>query len=34
VFKETSGPPLIGVLKGTAQVQLFAGLLLALGIAF
>lgn len=31
---ETEGPPLIGVLKGTAQVQLFAGLLLALGIAF
>ena len=31
---ETSGPPLIGVLKGTAQVQLFTGLLLALGIAF
>lgn len=31
---ETDGPPLIGVLKGTAQVQLFAGLLLSLGIAF
>lgn len=31
---ETAGPPLIGVLKGTAQVQLFTGLLLALGIAF
>lgn len=31
---ETAGPPLIGVLKGTAQVQLFVGLLLALGIAF
>lgn len=31
---ETSGPPLIGVLKGTAQIQLFVGLLLALGIAF
>ncbi len=31
---ETEGPPLIEVLKGTAQVQLFAGLLLALGIAF
>lgn len=31
---ETGGPPLIGVLKGTAQVQLFAGLLLALGMAF
>lgn len=34
VFEETSGPALIGVLKGTAQVQLFVGLLLALGIAF
>ena len=34
VFEETSGPALIGVLKGTAQVQLFTGLLLALGIAF
>lgn len=31
---ETAGPPLIGVLKGTAQIQLFTGLLLALGIAF
>ena len=31
---ETEGPPLIEALKGTAQVQLFAGLLLALGIAF
>jgi 1,4-dihydroxy-2-naphthoate polyprenyltransferase len=31
---ETAGPPLIGVLKGTAQLQLFVGLLLALGIAF
>ena len=31
---ETTGPPLIGVLKGTAQIQLFTGLLLALGIAF
>jgi 1,4-dihydroxy-2-naphthoate octaprenyltransferase len=34
IRSETSGPPLIGVLKGTAQVQLFTGLLLALGIAF
>ncbi len=34
VFQETQGPPLIGVLKGTAQIQLFVGLLLALGIAF
>lgn len=31
---ETTGPPLIGVLKGTAQLQLFTGLLLALGIVF
>ena len=34
VMTETTGPPLIGVLKGTAQIQLFTGLLLALGIAF
>jgi len=34
VNTETTGPPLIGVLKGTAQLQLFVGLLLALGIAF
>ncbi len=34
VMTETAGPPLIGVLKGTAQIQLFTGLLLALGIAF
>ena len=34
VFNETAGPPLIGVLKGTAQLQMFTGLLLALGIAF
>ena len=34
VFAETSGPKLIEVLKGTAQLQLFTGLLLALGIAF
>jgi len=34
VYAETSGPPLIGVLKGTAQLELFTGLLLALGIAF
>ncbi|MEN8237836.1 MAG: 1,4-dihydroxy-2-naphthoate polyprenyltransferase [Actinomycetota bacterium] len=34
VFRETAGPPLIGVLKGTAQVQLFTGLLLSLGIVF
>jgi 1,4-dihydroxy-2-naphthoate polyprenyltransferase len=34
VFTETEGPALIEVLKGTAQLQLFVGLLLALGIAF
>ncbi len=34
VYKETAGPPLIGVLKGTAQLQMFAGLLLSLGIVF
>ena len=34
VFRETAGPPLIGVLKGTAQLQLFTGLLLSLGIVF
>jgi 1,4-dihydroxy-2-naphthoate octaprenyltransferase len=34
VFRETAGPPLIGVLKGTAQVQLFTGLLVSLGIVF
>jgi 1,4-dihydroxy-2-naphthoate octaprenyltransferase len=34
VFRETAGPPLIGVLKGTAQIQLFTGLLVSLGIVF
>ena len=34
VNSEVAGPPLIGVLKGTAQLQLFTGLMLALGIAF
>jgi len=34
VFTETDGPALTGVLKGTAQLQLFTGLLLALGIVF
>jgi 1,4-dihydroxy-2-naphthoate octaprenyltransferase len=34
VFTETEGPPLIGVLKGTAQLQLFVALLLSLAIAF
>ena len=34
VFRETAGPPLIEVLKGTAQIQLFTGLLLSLGIVF
>jgi 1,4-dihydroxy-2-naphthoate octaprenyltransferase len=34
IYTETEGPPLIGVLKGTAQLQLFTGLLLSLGIVF
>lgn len=34
VYRETAGPPLIEVLKGTAQIQLFTGLLLSLGIVF
>jgi 1,4-dihydroxy-2-naphthoate octaprenyltransferase len=34
VYTETEGPPLIGVLKGTAQLQLFVALLLSLGIVF
>ena len=34
VRTEVAGPPLLSVLKGTAQIQLFTGLLLALGIAF
>jgi len=34
VFTETDGPALTGVLKGTAQLQIFTGLLLALGIVF
>lgn len=34
VYRETAGPPLIGVLKGTAQLQLFTGLFLSLGIVF
>ncbi len=34
VYTETAGPPLIGVLKRTAQLQMFAGLLLSLGIVF
>ncbi|MCL1593175.1 MAG: 1,4-dihydroxy-2-naphthoate polyprenyltransferase [Actinomycetia bacterium] len=34
VFTETAGPPLIGVLKGTAQLQLFTGLFIALGMVF
>jgi 1,4-dihydroxy-2-naphthoate octaprenyltransferase len=34
VFAETEGPPLIGVLKGTAQLQLFVALLLSLALAF
>ncbi|MEN8041189.1 MAG: 1,4-dihydroxy-2-naphthoate polyprenyltransferase [Actinomycetota bacterium] len=31
---ETAGPPLIGVLKGTAQLQLFVALLMSLAILF
>lgn len=34
IYTETEGPPLIGVLKGTAQLQLFVALLLSLGILF
>jgi len=34
IFTETQGPPLIGVLKGTAQLQLFVALLLSLAIVF
>lgn len=34
VYAETEGPPLISVLKGTAQLQLFVALLLSLALAF
>ncbi|GMQ94336.1 MAG: 1,4-dihydroxy-2-naphthoate polyprenyltransferase [Acidimicrobiia bacterium] len=34
IYTETHGPPLIGVLKGTAQLQLFVALLLSLAIVF
>jgi len=34
VFTETDGPKLTMVLKGTAQLQLFTGLLLALSMVF
>jgi 1,4-dihydroxy-2-naphthoate octaprenyltransferase len=34
IFTETQGPPLIGVLKGTAQLQLFVALLLSVAIVF
>jgi len=34
IYTETQGPPLIGVLKGTAQLQLFVAFLLSLGIVF
>ncbi|MFV1969946.1 MAG: 1,4-dihydroxy-2-naphthoate polyprenyltransferase [Acidimicrobiia bacterium] len=34
IYTETEGPPLIGVLKGTAQLQLFVALLLSLAIVF
>ncbi len=32
LYTETAGPPLIGVLKGTAQLQIFVALLLSLAI--
>jgi 1,4-dihydroxy-2-naphthoate octaprenyltransferase len=34
IYTDTEGPPLIGVLKGTAQLQLFVALLLSLALAF
>ena len=34
VYRETSGPALISVLKGTAQLQMFTALMLSLGIVF
>jgi len=34
IFTEPEGPPLIGVLKGTAQLQLLVALLLSLALAF
>jgi 1,4-dihydroxy-2-naphthoate octaprenyltransferase len=34
IYTETEGPPLISVLKGTAQLQLFVALLLSLALAF
>lgn len=34
VFAETEGPPLIGALKGTAQLQIFLALLLSLALVF
>jgi len=34
IFSETEGPPLISVLKGTAQLQLFVALLLSLALVF
>lgn len=34
VFTETAGPPLIEVLKGTAQLQIFVALLLSLALVF
>lgn len=34
IYTETTGPPLIEVLKGTAQLQILVALLLSLGIVF
>ncbi|MFV2000545.1 MAG: 1,4-dihydroxy-2-naphthoate polyprenyltransferase [Acidimicrobiia bacterium] len=34
VFTEIDGPALTGVLRGTAQLQMFTGLLMALGMVF
>jgi 1,4-dihydroxy-2-naphthoate octaprenyltransferase len=34
VYRETSGPALISVLKGTAQLQMLTALMLSLGIVF
>jgi 1,4-dihydroxy-2-naphthoate octaprenyltransferase len=34
VYKETAGPALISVLKGTAQLQMLTALMLSLGIVF
>jgi 1,4-dihydroxy-2-naphthoate octaprenyltransferase len=34
VYRETAGPALISVLKGTAQLQMLTALMLSLGIVF